>query len=73
VLFRDFVAALSDQLEIEGDSVTDQTLLSEVGLDSIGVYELYLIVEDLGGTPTESDIEGWRTIGDVYQSLRVPR
>jgi len=41
-------------------------LAVDLGFDSISVLEMTVAVEDLGVEFAESDIDGFRRIGDVY-------
>lgn len=63
--FGDYVAS---EMALDRLMVTADTLLEDAGIDSLGLYELMLIVEELGCEVDEDQIGGWRTFSDVHCS-----
>ena len=57
-------ALISEDREIDIDSITRETTLEELGLDSLDTVELVMAFEEQFGISIEID-ENLRTIGDV--------
>jgi acyl carrier protein len=69
--FDDFVALLSDEFELDPSIlVRSSSLITDCGLDSMGMYELLLILEEEGFVIDEDSLFGWVTIGDVYETCK---
>ncbi|MHB8221103.1 MAG: phosphopantetheine-binding protein [Acidimicrobiales bacterium] len=67
--FETFAGYVRDELELEVDGMTPASLLyEECTIDSLGMYELLLLLEDFGAEVTEEQVAGWRTLGDVHRS-----
>ena len=49
----------------------DALVAADLGLDSIGVYELLMIVEDQGVDLTDEQLDQLRTVGDWYDAYRL--
>lgn len=65
---REFLSRLQNELELDlPDAIgLNAELARDCGLDSLGMYELVLLLEDWGCEVTEDDLLGWFTLQDVY-------
>lgn len=70
--FERFARHLAGELGWDADQLRPGALLEEdCGLDSIGMYELVLLVEDFGVEVDEDDLLSWYTLGDVHVSVKT--
>lgn len=70
VSLEGFLRVMGEEFNLDVQELrADSTLEEDCGLDSLGMYELLLLVEDLGPVISEGDLLGWRTVGDVYRSM----
>ena len=47
--FDSFASLILDALELEASKIEQSTkLIEDIGLDSVGIYEVLLVVEELG-------------------------
>lgn len=68
----DFALLLSEHFELEPSVVTaDAVVTSDLGLDSIGVFELVMIVEDLGVDLTDEQLAQLATVQDWHAAYRL--
>lgn len=69
--FDEFTRHICDEMMFDPEALSPDTLLAEdLDVDSLGLYELMLLVEDLGAEVTEEELANWRTLGDVHRSAR---
>jgi RimJ/RimL family protein N-acetyltransferase/acyl carrier protein len=66
VTFSVFVGTLRDEFQL-AEGVTGDVRLSDLGFDSIQVYELICLIEEVSGAIVEDqELESLRTIDDAY-------
>ncbi len=66
--FQAFAERLSDEFDWTGHLGESALLTIECGLDSMGMYELFLLLEEMGFEVDEDSLFNWSTLGDVYAS-----
>ena len=72
ISFAQLCDQLSRELDIDLTSANESwRLFEDCGLDSIGMYELMMVLEELGTSITEEDLIRWQTLGDVLQSVEA--
>lgn len=70
----DFVKLVAEHFDMDPGRVRPDALVTaDLGLDSIGVYELLMIVEDLGVDLTDEQLDQLRTVQDWYDAYRLGR
>lgn len=71
VIFDRVKAILSDQLDVDENEITmDSLIADDLGADSIDVVDLIMSLEDEFDMEIPDDqIEGIRTVGDVVRYL----
>ena len=64
-------AILSEQFDVEEDTITPDTSITEdLGADSLDVVDLLMSIEDEFGLEVPDDqIENFRTVGDVVRYI----
>lgn len=71
IAFTAFIDILGDEFQWEkGSWDRGSRLVEDCGLDSMGMYELLLLLEEIGCSPDEDDLLSWMTLGDVFDSYR---
>jgi acyl carrier protein len=66
--FSSFAERLAQDFGWSHDALEREArLVEECGLDSLGMYELLLVLEDGGYRVDEDDLMSWMTLGDVYE------
>jgi acyl carrier protein len=63
--FGNFCRYLAVRLERDIPTEPQARLIEDVGLDSIGVYEAVVLVEELAGCIVEN-VDGIETLGDLW-------
>jgi acyl carrier protein len=66
--FEVFADTVIRKLEINISSVSVSTSLIDCDLDSIGMYELLIVVEEMGVQLPDDEISTWTNFGDVYHT-----
>jgi acyl carrier protein len=67
--FDEFLSSIAAEFGWEPKELTKDSLLTEdCGLDSLGMYELLLILEDLGHVIDEEELLEWETLGDAFST-----
>lgn len=57
---------LADQLEIDENTITEDTAIEDLGADSLDLVEIIMnIEEEFGITVDDSDIESLKKVGDI--------
>lgn len=70
----DFVRLIAENFDMDPARVQPASMVgTDLGLDSIGVYELLMIVEDLGVDLTDEQLDQLRTVQDWYDAYRLGR
>jgi acyl carrier protein len=70
----EFVVLVAGELDLDPASVTpDARLAADLGLDSVGVYELVLVLEDRGVDLLDEQLDQLVTVGDWYAASQRPR
>jgi acyl carrier protein len=70
--FDDFARLVAEHFDMDPVHVRpDSVVTADLGLDSIGVYELVMIVEDLGIDLTDEQLDQLRTVQDWYDAYRL--
>jgi acyl carrier protein len=68
----DFTKLVAAHFELDPAQVRPDALVAaDLGLDSIGVYELLMIVEDLGVDLTDERLDQLRTVHDWFDAYRL--
>jgi acyl carrier protein len=68
----DFTKLIAEHFEMDPVTVRPDALVTaDLGLDSIGVYELLMIVEDRGVDLTDEQLDQLRTVQDWYDAYRL--
>jgi acyl carrier protein len=68
----DFGRLVAEHFDMDPVQVRPDALVTaDLGLDSIGVYELVMIVEDLGIDLTDEQLDQLRTVQDWYDAYRL--
>jgi acyl carrier protein len=68
----DFSKLVAEHFELDPAQVRPDALVTaDLGLDSIGVYELLMMVEDLGVDLGDEQLESLRTVQDWYEAYRL--
>jgi acyl carrier protein len=68
----DFTKLIAEHFDLDPAQVhSDALVTADLGLDSIGVYELLMIVEDLGVDLTDEQLDQLRTINDWHDAYRL--
>ena len=66
----EFIARLSEEMYWDASILHgDSTLLHDCNLDSMGMYELLLLLEDMGAVIDEDALFSWITLADVYRTF----
>lgn len=70
-MFEEIVAALSEQLDIAPEKITEGSdIIKDLGADSLDVVELLMTLEDsTGKTIPEDKVIGIKTVGDLVEVL----
>ena len=67
--FAEFLSLLERELQWPIEQFNSRSrLIDDCGLDSMGMYELLLIMEENGWIVDEDTLLSWVTIGDVYEA-----
>ena len=70
MVFEKIRAIICDQLEIEEDDITLDSELTEIGVDSLDLYDLVMTFEDEFETEVpEEELEKFKTVGDVVKFI----
>ena len=71
MVFEKVRAIICDQLEMEEDSVTlDSVLLEDLGADSIDLADLVMTLEDEFDLEiSDEDLENIKTVGDIVKFI----
>ncbi len=70
MVFEKIRAIISDQLELDEDDITLESELSELGADSLDLYDLVMTFEDEFETEVPDDeLEKFRTVGDIVKYI----
>jgi acyl carrier protein len=65
--FDEFVARVSTELNVETHLLESSARWSEdIGVDSLGMYELMIIIETFGADLKEGDLQRMKTVEDAY-------
>jgi len=68
VTFDAFLERLATDFEWSGVALgPDSRLIEDCGLDSMGMYELLLFLEELGYEIDEDAMFEWETLADVFR------
>jgi acyl carrier protein len=68
----DFSKLVAEQFDLDPALVhPDALVAADLGLDSIGVYELLMLVEDQGVDLTDEQLDQLRTVRDWYDTYRL--
>ena len=68
--YQTFANLVSQELEIERDRVSAESrLFEDANLDSMGMYELLLLLEEAGFPIDEESLFSWVTFADVYRTI----
>ena len=68
----DFSKLVAEHFDLDPALVRPDALVTaDLGLDSIGVYELLMMVEDLGVDLSDEQLEPLRTVQDWYEVYRL--
>jgi acyl carrier protein len=71
ISFDNFAEGLARDFSWSPDVLRQEaSLVEECGLDSLGMYELLLVLEDSGYQVDEDDLMMWTTLGDVYETCK---
>jgi acyl carrier protein len=66
--FEGFAGYLSSGLRIEAETIKPEArLIEDLGLDSMGLLEMVVLVEELGVRFPDGVVVGFETVGDVYR------
>ena len=71
MIFEKIRAIICDQLELEEDAVTlDSVLLEDLGADSLDLVDLVMTFEDeFDMEISDEDVENIKTVGDVVRFI----
>ncbi len=71
MIFEKIRAIICDQLELEEDAVTlDSVLLEDLGADSLDLVDLVMTFEDeFDMEISDEDLENIKTVGDVVRFI----
>lgn len=71
MIFEKIRAIICDQLELEEDAVTlDSVLLEDLGADSLDLVDLVMTFEDeFDMEISDDDLENIKTVGDVVRFI----
>ena len=70
--FEDFARLVAEHFDMDSALVrADALVTADLGLDSIGVYELVMVVEDLDVDLTDEQLDQLRTVQDWYDAYRL--
>ena len=71
MIFEKIRAIICDQLELEEDAVTlDSVLLEDLGADSLDLVDLVMTFEDeFDMEISDEDLENSKTVGDVVRFI----
>jgi acyl carrier protein len=70
--FDGFARHVAGQLDLDASALTkDARVTDDLGLDSIGVFELVMVVEDLGVDLGDEELDGLTTVADWYDAYRL--
>ena len=68
----DFSKLVAEHFDLDPALGDPEALVAaDLGLDSIGVYELLMVVEDLGVDLTDEQLDQLRTLHDWYEAYRL--
>lgn len=71
--YEEFAAAVARELDIEEGPPASATLVEDLGLDSLGCFNLVLFIDELSGQAATPDDEVpyplIATMGDAYRYL----
>ena len=68
----DFSKLVAEHFDLDPALVyPDALVVADLGLDSIGVYELLILVEDQGVDLTDEQLDQLRTVRDWYNAYRL--
>lgn len=59
---------LADKVDVDTDTITEETKFSDLGIDSLDIVELLMSIEDEYGVNIEPD-ESLATVGDVIKKI----
>ena len=62
-------AFLRDRLSVEPETVVSQSILADLGVDSLMMLELMFEFEDHFGIKLSSDLKAPRTVGDMVSLM----
>ena len=73
MVFDKIKELLAQQLDIDEDSITTETKISEdLGADSLDVVELLMAIEEEFGVQIpDEEIENFKTVGDVVEYIQA--
>ena len=64
---EEFLRKMEDTLELETGELAAETTLESIDWDSLSALTcLIMLQEDYGLTATNDDLDGLKTIGDIY-------
>ncbi len=71
---HDLLDVLVEEFQLEKDGLSpSSTLMEDCGLDSMGMYELLLILEEYGFEIDEESLFSWYRVMDVYDTCSRQR
>jgi acyl carrier protein len=69
---EEFTAVLAEYFDWDPAPDHDARLVEDLGLDSLQIFELMLLLEDVGGHPVPDEVMvQLRTVGDVYDTYEL--
>ena len=73
MVFEKVKAILSEQFDVEEDSITAETTLADdLGADSLASVELVMALEEASGISIDdADVAGLKTVGDILAYLEA--
>jgi acyl carrier protein len=70
MILSEFIAKIAEEMYWDAASLSGgSTLIEDCSLDSMGMYELLLLLEDMGAIVEEEELFGWVTLDDVYRTF----
>lgn len=72
MIFEKFVEILADQLDVDKDTITGETKISEdLNADSLDVVEMLMAIEDEFNIEIpDEEIENFKTVNDVVEYIQ---
>jgi acyl carrier protein len=69
MIFEKIKKIICEQLDLNGNDITEDTSFQELGLDSLELFQVIIEIEDAFGVQIE-DAESFKTVGEAVKFVQ---